>query len=90
MGTAGAHTESAPAAGTLSPRQEFSSWLLARAGGKEGGWAIGLGVPRGWGGWGGGGLTGEGLWRLSAASPGAERRDLLWGSGLEEGLGHQP
>lgn len=50
MGTAGAHTESAPAAGTLSPGQEFSSWLLARAGGKEGGWAIGLGVPRGCGG----------------------------------------
>lgn len=65
MGTAGAHTESAPASGTLSPGQEFSSWLLARAGGKEGGWAIGLESPEAGGGVGremgvGGRIDGEG------------------------------
>lgn len=46
-GDRGAPTESAPAAGTLSPGQEFASWLLAQAGGKGGGWVIGLGVPQG-------------------------------------------
>ena len=65
----GGPIESGPAAGTLSPGQEFSSWLPAQARGKKGGdWP---GSPLR--------LTGGqekegGLWRLSAASQDARKR----------------